>query len=62
MRNIHTHMISEYGKEKVKILWQWEKTEMKMADLKKSQVVYIQMPQQQYYSSQCATKKQHHDS
>ena len=27
-------MISEYGKEKVKILWQWEKIEMKMADFK----------------------------
>ena len=34
MRNIHTYMISEYGKEKVKILRQWEKIEMKMADFK----------------------------
>ena len=31
---IHTHMISEYGKEKVRILWQWEKIELKMADFK----------------------------
>ena len=34
MRNIHTHMISEYGKEKVKILWQREKIKLKMANFK----------------------------
>ena len=34
MRNIHTHLISEYGKEKVKILWWWEKIELKMANFK----------------------------
>ena len=34
MRNIHTHIISEYGKEKVKILRRWEKIELKMADFK----------------------------
>ena len=32
MRNIHAQIISEYGKESVKILRQWEKLEMKMAD------------------------------
>ena len=32
MRNIHTKLITEYGKESVKILRQWEKLELKMAD------------------------------
>ena len=34
MRDIHTHMISKYGKEKVKILVRWEKIGMKMANFK----------------------------
>ena len=32
MRNIHTKLITEYGKESVKILRQWEKLELKMVD------------------------------
>ena len=32
MRNIHTKLITEYGKESVKILRQWQKLELKMAD------------------------------
>ena len=32
MRNIHAYLVSEYGKESVRIFWQWEKIEMKMAD------------------------------
>ena len=32
MRNIHTKLITEYGKESVKILRWWEKLELKMAD------------------------------
>ena len=32
MRNIHSHLRREYGKENVKIFWQWEKIENKMAD------------------------------
>ena len=34
MRNIHAHIISEYGKESVKIFSLLEKIEMKMADFK----------------------------
>ena len=34
MKNINAHIISEYGNENVKILRQWEKLEMKMADFK----------------------------
>ena len=35
MRNIHAKLISEYGQESVyRILRQWEKLEMKMADFK----------------------------
>ena len=34
MRNIHAHIISEYGQESVKTFRQWEKLEMKMADFK----------------------------
>ena len=32
MRNIHTYIESEYGKENVQIFWHWEKLEYKMAD------------------------------
>ena len=32
MRNIHSYLISEYGKESVEIYQQWEKYEYKMAD------------------------------
>ena len=32
MRNIHLHIKSEYGVESVKIFWQWERIECKMAD------------------------------
>ena len=34
MRNIHAKLISEYGQESVRILRQWGKLEMKMADFK----------------------------
>ena len=34
MRNIHAHIISEYGKESVKIFQQQKKIEIKMADFK----------------------------
>ena len=34
MRNIHAHIIQEYGQESVRIFRQWEKMEMKMADFK----------------------------
>ena len=32
MRNIHSYLVSEYGKESVEIYWKWEKYEYKMAD------------------------------
>ena len=32
MRNIHAYLVSEYGKESVRIFRQWVKIEMKMAD------------------------------
>ena len=32
MRNIHAYLLSEYGKENIEIIWQWEKFEYKMAD------------------------------
>ena len=32
MRNIHARILSEYGKENVRIFWQWEKIENKMED------------------------------
>ena len=32
MRNICAQITSEYGKENVRIFWQWEKMEYKMAD------------------------------
>ena len=32
MRNTHSYLISEYGKESVGIYWRWEKFEYKMAD------------------------------
>ena len=32
MRNIHSYLISEYGKESVEIYLRWEKYEYKMAD------------------------------
>ena len=34
MRNIHVHIISEYGQESFKTFRQWEKLEIKMADFK----------------------------
>ena len=34
MRNIHLNIQLEYGKENVKIVWQWEKIENKMVDFK----------------------------
>ena len=34
MRNIHTHLRSEYGKESVRILQCWERIKCKMADFK----------------------------
>ena len=34
MRNIHTHLRSEYGIESVRILRRWERIECKMADFK----------------------------
>ena len=37
MRNIHTKLITEYGKESVKILRQWEKLELKMVDFQNHQ-------------------------
>ena len=32
MRNLHVHIRSEYGIENVKLLWQWENIECKMAN------------------------------
>ena len=32
MRSIHMNLSTEYGRENVKIFWQWEKYERKMAD------------------------------
>ena len=32
MRNIHSYLITEYGKESVGIYWRWEKFEYKMVD------------------------------
>ena len=32
MRNIHLHIRSEYGIENVKLFWQWERLECKIAD------------------------------
>ena len=37
MRNIHAKLITEYGQESVKILRQWEKLELKMADFQNHQ-------------------------
>ena len=34
MRNIHSYLISEYGRESVGFYWRWEKFEYKMADFK----------------------------
>ena len=32
MRNIHSYLVSEYGKESVEIYWRWEIYEYKMVD------------------------------
>ena len=32
MRNIHSYLISKYGKEIVEIFWRWEKYEYKIVD------------------------------
>ena len=32
IRNIHSYLITKYGKESVGIYWRWEKFEYKMAD------------------------------
>ena len=32
MRNIHSYLITKYGKESVGIYWRWEKFEYKMVD------------------------------
>ena len=32
MRNIHAKLISEYGQESVRFLWQWETLKIKMVD------------------------------
>ena len=37
MRSIHMHIRRKYGEENVKIFWQWEKIENKMADFSNHQ-------------------------
>ena len=33
MRNIHSYLTTQYGKESVALYWRWEKYEYKMADI-----------------------------
>ena len=55
-------MISEYGKEKVKILWQWEKIEMKMADFKNHRWFTLRCLSNSIIPVSVQLKKQHQDS
>ena len=46
------HIIQEYGQDIVKTFRQWEKLEIKMAEFKKSQKIYIEMLKQRVDTSQ----------